>query len=87
MKVNLKYWRMRKALTIRDFVEISRVSSQTIVNIERYGHMPQPSVIKKLAAALGVSVEKLIPEEDFEGKSVPVPLNTGPVVRAVTTWI
>lgn len=63
MKVNLKYWRMRKALTMRDLVAISGVSTQTIVNIERYGHMPQPLVIKKLSAALGVSIEDLIQDE------------------------
>jgi transcriptional regulator with XRE-family HTH domain len=71
MKVNLKYWRMRKALTMRDLVAISGVSTQTIVNIERYGHMPQPSVIKKLSAALGVSIEDLIQDDEPEGKLNP----------------
>ncbi len=72
MKINLKYWRMRKAMTIRDLVQTSKVSSQTIVNIEKYGRMPQPAVIKKLAVALDVSIEDLIQENDLvaaEGKS------------------
>jgi transcriptional regulator with XRE-family HTH domain len=72
MKINLKYWRMRKAMTIRDLVETSKVSSQTIVNIEKYGRMPQPAVIKKLATALGVPIEDLIQENDLvavDGKS------------------
>jgi transcriptional regulator with XRE-family HTH domain len=72
MKINLKYWRQRKAMTIRDLVQTSKVSSQTIVNIEKYGRMPQPAVIKKLATALGVRIEDLIQENDLvavEGKT------------------
>jgi transcriptional regulator with XRE-family HTH domain len=77
MKINLKYWRMRRAMTIRDLVEKSKVSSQTIVNIEKYARMPQPAVIKKLAAALDVQIEELVQENDLSMTEVSSPKNSG----------
>src|SRR5690349_14950334 len=64
MKLNLKYWRTRRAMTIRDLVAASKVSSQTIVRIEKYGEMPTPAVIKKLSAALNVPVDELIQDTE-----------------------
>jgi DNA-binding XRE family transcriptional regulator len=40
----------------------SRVSTATLVGIEKYGYTPGPGVRAKLAAALGVSESKLWPE-------------------------
>ena len=60
MKVRLKYWRTRRALSVDGLAEKAHVSTQTIVNIEKYGKEPRPTTIRKLAAALEVSIDELI---------------------------
>ena len=67
MRLNLKYWRTRRAMSIRDLAVAAKVSSQTIVNIEKYGNMAQPAVIKKLSQALSITIDDLVVDEITEG--------------------
>lgn len=62
METHLKYWRLRRAMTIEELAKKTGMSTQTIVNIERHGNMPRPSTISRLAEALGITLEQL-----FEG--------------------
>ena len=59
LTMRVKYWRTRRAMSIKQLAQISHVSSGTIVNIERRGTIPRGSVIVKLARALGVTVEEM----------------------------
>lgn len=68
MKVKLKYWRKRRALTLRDITAKTGLSSQTLVRIEQ-GHEPRPSTLRKLAEALDVPLDDLIEvEEETSGE-------------------
>ena len=60
MKLRLKHWRERRAMSIRDLSDKSKVSSATIVAVEKTGNAPRPNVIRRLAAALDVTLDELI---------------------------
>lgn len=64
MRVKLKYWRQRRALSIEGLAKIAEMSTQTLVNIEKYGKEPRPSTIQRLAKALDVSIDELIEVKD-----------------------
>jgi transcriptional regulator with XRE-family HTH domain len=53
--------RERRALTLRELAEMSGVAADTINQIELGHRKPRPSTLRKLARALGVDVEELMP--------------------------
>ncbi len=70
LKIRLQYWRLRRAMNIRELASKSHVSGYTISKIER-GYIPQPNVIRRLAEALGITVEEMWePVPEAEGKNV-----------------
>jgi transcriptional regulator with XRE-family HTH domain len=64
MRLKLRYWRRRRALSIPDLAALAHASSETIVRIETTNHVPRPNVIRRLAAALEVSLDELLVVED-----------------------
>jgi transcriptional regulator with XRE-family HTH domain len=63
-RMNLKYWRTRRAFSIRQLALDAKVSSTTIVKIENdINYIPRPDVINKLAKQLNVSVDDLLVDE------------------------
>lgn len=56
---NLKYWRLRRALSQRDLAAKASVSQGTVVKLER-GQLARPLTVRRLAAALEVSVDELL---------------------------
>jgi transcriptional regulator with XRE-family HTH domain len=60
MKLRLKYWRERRAMSIRKLSEVAKVTTQTIVNLEKQRQAPQPSTIQDLAKALNITIDDLI---------------------------
>lgn len=69
VKVKLKYWRIRRALSISDLARKAKMSTQTIVNIERYGTMPRPTTIRKIITALEITIEDLLIENEEDEKA------------------
>lgn len=64
LKVQLKYWRKRRGMNIRDLASKASVSSITISRIETGKiAMPRADVIDRLTRALEISVEQLIIDE------------------------
>jgi transcriptional regulator with XRE-family HTH domain len=62
--MNLKYWRTKRAINIRQLAKSAKVSSSTIVKIENNpGYIPRSDVINKLAKQLNISVDDLLVEE------------------------
>lgn len=55
----LRYWRKRRKMTIDDLAAAAKMSTQTIVRIERYGHIPTPTVFDKLEKVLDVTTQQL----------------------------
>jgi transcriptional regulator with XRE-family HTH domain len=53
--------RERRALTLRELSEMSGVAADTINQIELGHRKPRPSTLRKLAKALEVNVEELLP--------------------------
>jgi transcriptional regulator with XRE-family HTH domain len=53
--------RERRALTLRELAEMSGVAADTINQIELGHRKPRPSTLRKLARALRVDVEELMP--------------------------
>lgn len=66
LRMKVKYWRTRRAMTVRALAEKAAVSSATIVRIERENglYIPQPAVINKLAVALSVDIDMLLVDEE-----------------------
>jgi transcriptional regulator with XRE-family HTH domain len=62
MNNKLKILRERRALSLTDLSEKSGVSRITIHRIENGKQKPMPRTIRKLAEALQVKIEELIPE-------------------------
>jgi transcriptional regulator with XRE-family HTH domain len=52
-RVPLAEWRDAKVLSIRGLAQLSGVSTNTIMAIER-GRTPYPATVQKLAKALGI---------------------------------
>ncbi len=69
MKTRLKYWRRKKGLTQHELANLSGVSNQTIVNIEKYGKEPIISTVRKLSKALDISTEDFFTDDpaQFDG--------------------
>ncbi len=63
MHTRLKYWRLRRALTQYELAKKAKVSNQTVVNIEKYGQLPLPATIRKLAEALNIPSEDLFTDD------------------------
>ena len=63
MDGNLKRLREQKALSLTDLANISDISRVTINRIENGKQKAMPTTIRKLAAALEVSVEHLTSEQ------------------------
>jgi transcriptional regulator with XRE-family HTH domain len=59
MNGNLKMLRQRRALSLSDLAQLSKVSRVTINRIENGKQKPSPRTIRRLAEALQVSVEVL----------------------------
>jgi transcriptional regulator with XRE-family HTH domain len=57
---NVRYWRMRRALTQGQLASSAGLTLSTITRIERGLARPHPTTIHKLAVALGVSVEEIL---------------------------
>ena len=68
MKMHLKYWRTKRAMSIRDLAEKSKVSSSTIIAAEKTGRLPRPNVIRRLAIALEVEIEELVLDGEPESE-------------------
>ena len=59
MNGNLKMLRQRRALSLSDLAQLSKVSRVTINRVENGKQKPSPRTIRRLAEALQVSVEVL----------------------------
>ena len=59
LKIKLKEWRDRRALSQADLTKLSGVAQSTIVHIE-HGSSARPSTVRKLAAALRVDPAELL---------------------------
>jgi transcriptional regulator with XRE-family HTH domain len=57
--MNLKSLRQRRALSLTDLAELSKVGRVTINRIENGKQIPQPRTVRALAKALQVEVEEL----------------------------
>ena len=58
-EINLRAWRERKALSQRDLARVAGISQFSISKIETGQQEPRPSTIRKLAEALGVTLDEL----------------------------
>lgn len=63
MNGNLKKIRERRALSLTDLAQITRVSRVTINRIENQKQKARPQTLRKLADALKVSVEELTSDQ------------------------
>jgi transcriptional regulator with XRE-family HTH domain len=63
MNGNLKSLRQRRALSLTDLAQISKVGRVTINRIENGRQKPRPRTIRALAEALQVDVEELTSEQ------------------------
>lgn len=59
LKLRLLYWRTRRALNVRELASKSKVSSTTIVRIEKGDYIPRTDVIRRLADALNVPLDDM----------------------------
>jgi transcriptional regulator with XRE-family HTH domain len=66
MRVRIREVRLLRGLSLEDLARESGVSESNISRIETHKQTPRPSTMRKLAAALNVSVEDLWEVE--EGK-------------------
>lgn len=71
LRMRLKYWRTRRAMNIRTLSVNAKVSSATIVKIEKNSsYIPRADVINSLANALSISVDELLVDEVEENKAI-----------------
>lgn len=64
LKVQLKYWRKRRGMNIRELAAKASVSSITISRIETGKIvMPRSDVLSRLTQALGITMDQLIVDE------------------------
>jgi transcriptional regulator with XRE-family HTH domain len=63
MNGNLKSLRQRRALSLTDLAQLSKVGRMTINRIENGKQKPRPRTIRALAEALQVDVEDLTSEQ------------------------
>jgi len=64
MSEKIKKLRQRQALSLSDLAELTKLSRVTINRIENGKQNPMPRTIRRLAKALGVSVQELTAEEE-----------------------
>lgn len=60
--VQLKEWRERRFLTQQQLADAAGVAPATIVRIEQGQVTPNFGTLRKLAAALGVTLDDLVPD-------------------------
>jgi transcriptional regulator with XRE-family HTH domain len=63
MGLLLRQWRDRRGLSLHALAEKAGVSYVTITRIENERMSPTVAMLKKLAAALGISVREFFPVE------------------------
>ncbi len=63
MNGSLKSLRERRALSLADLAELSKVGRVTISRIENGRQKPRPKTIRALAGALQIEVEELTSEQ------------------------
>jgi transcriptional regulator with XRE-family HTH domain len=61
--IRLRYWRVRRGMTIKQLAQASGVSEAAIVRIEG-GQRPHASTLGKLALGLGIELEQLSPGDE-----------------------
>jgi len=66
---NLKQLRQGRGLAQYGLATLARTSPSTIVATERWGYVPSPAVRQRLAAALGVAVWDIWPDEESDGSA------------------
>ena len=59
---NIRYWRLRKAMTQIELATLTGIDPATISQIETGRRKPRPSTLKKLAKALDVQPEEFFVE-------------------------
>lgn len=65
MKINLRPWRERRALTQEELAKKAGINTRTVSRIE-LGYHARPPTVRKLATALGVDPEQLVETERRE---------------------
>lgn len=60
LRVRLNYWMTRKGISVEDLAKNAKISTETLAKVRNRGHIPQPSVLKRLANELGITVEQLV---------------------------
>jgi len=63
MSEKIKKLRQQQALSLSDLARMTKLSRVTINRIENGKQKPMPKTIRRLAKALGVSVQELTSEE------------------------
>ena len=63
MSEKIKKLRQQQALSLSDLAKLTKLSRVTINRIENGKQNPMPRTIRRLAKALGVSVQELTSEE------------------------
>ena len=63
MSEKIKKLRRQQALSLSDLAKLTKLSRVTINRIENGKQKPMPRTIRRLAKALGVSVQELTSEE------------------------
>jgi transcriptional regulator with XRE-family HTH domain len=60
VRLTLREWREKRALSMRELAELSGVALRTIWRLEHGGGYPYPSTRRKLAQALGVEPDQIV---------------------------
>jgi transcriptional regulator with XRE-family HTH domain len=68
VKLRVKYWRERRAMSVRRLAETAKVTPQTIVNAEKGRRNTHPTTIENLAKALNISIDELIEDEPAQAR-------------------
>ena len=63
LKVQLRYWRKRRGLSIEKLAKDAHVSTVTIMRIESSNRLPRPDVLERLTQALKITVEELVADD------------------------
>lgn len=66
MKLRLRYWRTRRAMSVRKLAKEAHITTQTIVNAEKGIRIPHPTTIEKLANALNINIDELLEDENLK---------------------
>ena len=63
MNSNIRRLREIRALSQRELAALAQLSVTTVNRIEIGHHKPMPRTVRKLASALGVTIEELLSEQ------------------------